>query len=87
MNILFWKIKGFRQSIYGVKINKLKDQQFIHKLVENGRVFLQKTHLDKDDIDDISLPGFAPCIHCLRLKFGNAQEASGGISVFVNTSL
>ena len=50
----------------GVKINKLKDQQFLHKLVDYDLVFLQETHLDKDNIGDIGLPGFAPSIHFLR---------------------
>ena len=82
LNILSWNIKGFKEIIDEVKINKLKDQQFIHKLVDDDLVFLQETHLDKDNIGDISLPGFAPGIHFLRPKRGKAQKASGGISAF-----
>ena len=87
LNILSWNIKGFREIIDRVKINKLKDQQFIHKIVDYDLVFVQETHLDKDKIGDIGLPGFAPGIHFLRPKRGKAQKASGGISVFVKTSL
>ena len=87
LNILSWNIKGFRETIDGVKINKLKDQQFIHKLFDYDLVFLQETHLDKDNIGDIGLPGFAPGIHFLRPKRGKAQKASGGISVFVKAPL
>ena len=36
---------------------KADNQLFIHKLVEYDLGFLQETHLDKDDIGDISLPG------------------------------
>ena len=60
LNILSWNTKGFRETIDGVKINKLKDRQFIHKLVDYDLVFLQETHLDKDNIGDVGLPGFAP---------------------------
>ena len=87
LNILSWNIKGFRETIDGVKINKLKDQQFLHKLADYDLVFLQETHLDKDNIGDIGLSGFTPGIHFLRPKRGKAQKASGGISVFVKTSL
>ena len=87
LNILSWNIKGFRETINGVKINKLKDQQFPHKLVDYDLVFRQETLLDKDNIGDIGLPGFAPGIHFLRPKRGKAQKVSGGISVFVKTSL
>ena len=85
LNILSWNIKGCRETIDGVKVNKLKDQQFLQKLiiVDYDLVFLQETHLDKDNIGDTGLPGFAPGIHFLRPKRGKAQKASGGISVFV----
>ena len=87
LNNLSWNIKGFRETIDGVKINKLKDQQFLHKLVDYDLVFLQEIHLDKDNVGDIGLSGFAPGIHFLPSKRGKAQKASGGISVFVKTSL
>ena len=87
LNILSWNIKGFRETIDGVKMNKLKDQQFIHKLVDYDLAFLQETHLDNDDIGDIGLPGFAPGIHFLRQIRGKVQKASGRTSVFVKTSL
>ena len=86
LNILSWNIKGFRETIDGVKINKLKDQHFIHKLVDYDLVFPQETHLNKDNIGDIGLPGFAPGMHFLRPKCGKARKASGGISIFVKTS-
>ena len=87
LNILSWNIKGFRETIDGVKINKLKDQQSIHKLVDYDLVFMKETHLDKDSIGDICLPGFEPVIHFLRQTLGKAQKASDGTSVFVKTSL
>ena len=87
LNILSWNIKGFRETIDGVKFNKLKDQQFLHKLVDYDLVFLQETHLDKDNVGDIGLPDFAPGILFLRSKRGKAQKALGGISVFVKASL
>ena len=77
----------FRETIDGVKINKLKDQQFLHNLVDYDLVFLQETHLDKDNVGDIGLPGFAPGKFFLWSKRGKPQKASGGISVFVKTSL
>ena len=52
LNILSWNIQGFRETIDGVKINKLEDQQFIHKLVEYDLVFLQESSLHKDSTDD-----------------------------------
>ena len=87
LNILSWDIKGFRETIDGVKMNKLKNQQFRHKLVDYDLVFLEETHPDKDHIGDIGLPGFAPGIHFLRPKHGKAQKAAGGISIFVKTSV
>ena len=42
LNILSCNIEGFRETIDGVKINKLKDQQFIHKWVEYDFVFCKR---------------------------------------------
>ena len=75
LNILSWNIKGFRETIDGVKINKLKDRQFIHKLVDYDLVFLQGTYLEKDNIGDIGLPGFSPGVHFLQPKRGKAQKS------------
>ena len=40
LNILSWNIEGFGKTIDGVKVNKLKDQQYIHKLVEYDLVMM-----------------------------------------------
>ena len=84
-NVLFWNIKGFREIIDLVKINKLKNQQIIHKLVEYDLVFLQETHLDKDAIGKISLPGVAPSIHFLWEKNAERPKRPQGVSLCSST--
>lgn len=84
--ILSWNIKGYRETIDGLRTNKLREQQIIDKLVKYDFICMQETHLDKDNCRDVSIPGFVP-VHYCRKRRARAQKASGGISIYVRDAI
>ena len=74
-----------RETIDGLKINKLHDTDVWKDLIQYDIVFLQETHAD--DTSDIALPGFAPAINHNRRRRGKTHKSSGGISVIMKKEL
>ena len=84
--LLSWNLKGYRETIDGIKTNKLNEQTIIDKFERFDFVFLEETHIDNENKNDISIPGFTT-IHYCRKKRGKAHKASGGITVLVKEKL
>ena len=87
LRILSWNLKGYIETIDGIRINKLKEQNILTLFSNYDIVLLQETHLDRDNSKDLFVPGFATGIHYLREKRKKAQKPSGGISVFVKPEI
>ena len=86
VNILSWNIKGYRETIDGIGINKLGEEEVRNKLQEYDIVCLQETHLEKESADEVSIPGFNQLHHCRKRNI-KARKASGGISIYVKEHL
>lgn len=87
IKVLSWNMKGFIETIDGLRVNKFNEHNFTNKLSAYDIVFLEETHLDKDNVKDINIPNFSTPVHYMREKRKNAQKASGGISVFIKADL
>jgi hypothetical protein len=50
-------------------------------------VFLQETHLDNENAQDLYIPEFSKGIHYTRNKRKNAVSSSGGLSIFIRENI
>ena len=83
VRILSWNIRGFRETINGIKINKFKETDVIDLFSKHDIVICQETHLTREEAKEIYLPDFSPGVHYCRQKRAKAPKASGGVSVFI----
>lgn len=86
INILSWNIKGYIETIDSAKINKILDQNVLKIITDYDIVFLQETHLQREDAHKIQIPGFSH-IHYVRPKKNKVNTASGGLSIFINSQI
>jgi exonuclease III len=84
--MLSWNIRGYKETLDGIKTNKFTEEDFINKISQYDFIFIQETHLDKNNRDDVSIPGFSS-IHYCRQRRGKCQKSSGGISIFIKEYL
>ena len=86
INVLSWNLKGYKETINGLQVNKFECKEIISKLASYEIVFIQETHLGKEQSKTIVLPGFSST-HYIREKKARAVKCSGGISVFIREEL
>ena len=84
LNLCSWNIKGYNSREIG---NKFRDKEFL-KIFENvDFVGLTETHIHKEILDRMNIPGFElfdSKSHSKNLKSGNAP---GGIAIFIRETL
>lgn len=85
LQILSWNIKGLKETIDGLRINKLVEPEVTRRLERYDIIFLQETH--QDDSCETTVPRFSSAISFRRQKRGRSHKASGGILVLIKESL
>lgn len=87
IKILSWNLKGVKEKIHGDIVHKLNEQDIQQYMNKYDIVFIEETHLDKENKDNIYITGFGRGQHFIRPKRKKATSASGGISLFIKEHL
>lgn len=87
IRILSWNIKGCKETIDGLKTNKLEVEEIINHFNKYDIICIQEMHEDRENVKNIHIPNFAPGIHYTRPKRKKSMSSSGGISVFIKEHL